>query len=102
MRRQSDGEDIRLSGRTRLILRILFLGGLGWAWYWLLVEVPRRELWYLIGFSIALGVVFEWLERKVWSPRDRAERIVLELLFAAVTLMAMSWLMPTALPPSAR
>jgi hypothetical protein len=54
---------------------------------------PRQEIWYLAAFSIAVGLVFVGLERKVWSPRSPAERFVLELLFAVLTLMAAGWLM---------
>ncbi len=84
---------MKYSRRTRWLVGIPFVVTLGCAWYWVFATAPRREIWYLVAFSIALGLVFEGLERKVWSPRGPAERFVLELLYAVLTLMVAGWFM---------
>jgi uncharacterized membrane protein YhaH (DUF805 family) len=81
---------MRFSRRTRYIVGVLFFAGLGSWWYWFFSSTPRRTFWYFTGFSIALVIVFEGLARRV-LPRSAPERILLELLFAVLTMIAANW-----------
>ncbi len=81
------------SKRTRWIVGIPFFAGLAAAWVWLLASTPRRTLLHILVLGIALAIVFELVARKLQSPRGTLERFLLELAFAALTMIVAALLM---------